>query len=152
MAFSITFLDEAIRDNEAEKARYGQIVIGTFHERFFAPLHYWAASDYEHHWKESLTRITGSGSVSCLITSMYDPEKPNFIFWWPMYRIEDQVFIQNHILFLNELLEPFNESDPCQSVRERRTVDEDGNRISEWSVSIDDIASFLSRIGPINHI
>lgn len=35
-------------------------------------------------------------------------------------------------------------SGPWNSIKGRETTDEDGNKISEWSVSVADLAAFLS--------
>ncbi len=104
---------------------------------------YWSADDYKRHWKQAIERILHSSDVSCLITSMIDPTTGNHIFWWPMYRENDTVFIQNHILFFDQLQSPFDERNPFSSVRGRQTINEDGNRISEWSVQIDELEEFL---------
>jgi hypothetical protein len=53
------------------------------------------------------------------------------------------VFIQNHILFFDQLQSPFDERNPFSSVRGRQTINEDGNRISEWSIPIDELEKFL---------
>ena len=147
MAFSINLLSEPFQDPESGVlVSYGSIEIGTFNERFLASLVYWRPNDYMHHWKEALTRIDSLADVSCLITSIVDPSTASHIFWWPMYREEDTVYIQHQILFFNNLSCPFNENDPFSSVPKRQLMDEDGNRISEWAVSIKEIEYFLKQI------
>lgn len=63
-----------------------------------------------------------------------------------MYRDQETVYVQHHILFFNKLSSPFNEKDPFSSVPQRRVVDEDGNQLSEWSVSVKEIETFLQGI------
>lgn len=148
MTFSIRLLLESVNDlKSSERACWGMIMIGSFQERFLVPLDYWTASDYEGHWKQAATRILQSSTSSCMVTSMYDPATANFIIWWPMYRVGDTVFIQNQILFLDSLSSPFNPNDPFSSIPERRTINEDGEEISEWSVLVKDLESFLQE-GP----
>lgn len=144
MAFSIRLLPEPTPEHESdEKVSWGEITIGPFRERFLSPLSYWSAADYERHWRQAAARIVQSPAPSCLITSMRDPAMANFIFWWVMYRAGDTVLVQNQILFLDNLSPPFDPDDPFSSISERRTVSEDGEEISEWSIPIKDVESFL---------
>ena len=146
MAFSISLIpDPAPNLDPGVAASLGVIQIGSFQERFTSSLIYWSADDYKRHWRQAVQRILHSFDASCLITSMVDPATGNHIFWWPMYRVNERVFIQNHVLFFDQLQSPFDERNPFSSVTERQTIDEDGNRISEWSVRIDDLEEFLKK-------
>ena len=140
MAFSIELLDDFASDL---KSRLGAITIGSYVERFVAATEYWDITRYRYHWHEAITRILQGSVKSALITSMYDPAVANFIYWWPMYRLGQIVQFQNHILFLNEL-EQFDPNDPFHFVPERITINDDGEKISEWSASIEDLERFLS--------
>jgi hypothetical protein len=142
MAFSIDLLEEPVP--EGESVRSGLITIGSYMECFVAPIGYWRVPQYRGHWEEAVTRIVEGSASSTLITSMYDPTLANFIYWWPMYRLDATVYFQNHIFFLNELETPFDPIDPFRFVPERTTINIDGEKISEWSVSITDLESFLS--------
>jgi contact-dependent growth inhibition (CDI) system CdiI-like immunity protein len=141
MAFSIDLVEEPASD--VESSRLGLITIGSYVERFVAPIDYWDVTHYRHHWQQALTRIVQGFSTSTLVTSMYDPAVANFIYWWPMYRLGHTVYFQNHILFLNELKTPFDPNDPFPFVPERKMFNVDGEKISEWSASIADLESFL---------
>lgn len=144
MAFSIRLLPDSVPDlDPGVIAGLGVIEIESFQERFIASLMYWSADDYRRHWRQAIERITQASAVSCLITSMLDPATASHIFWWPMYLVKNTVFIQNHILFFDKLLSPFDERNPFSFVPERRTIDEDGNKISEWAVQIGDLEEFL---------
>ena len=147
MAFSIRLLSDPVPNPEpCVRVSYGSIEIEAFNERFLTSLVYWSPDDYERHWKEALTRVVSSPDDSCLITSIVDPSAASHLFWWPMYREGDTVYIQNQILFFKNLPSPFNENDPFSSVPARQRMDEDGNRISEWAVSIKEIEAFLNQI------
>jgi len=145
MSFSIRFLPEPTGTEFGEEVQYGEIVIGTFHERFHASLSLWSDFKYKQSWYQGLRRILGTAMKSCLITSMYDPRKANFIIWWPLYRKDNLVYIQNQMLFLDQLYVPFDEKRPWLSVRNRNTTDEEGNKISEWSRNIADVGPFLDK-------
>ncbi|MFJ8932088.1 hypothetical protein ACIRLA_36515 [Streptomyces sp. NPDC102364] len=70
-----------------------------------------------------------------LVASITDPESSNFISCWPVYREGDLVYVQNSLIFLDELTEPFDPQAPWKSVEPRSEVDEGGNRISQWVTS-----------------
>jgi len=142
MAFSIELLHEP--GSDVESRTLGVITIGSYVERFFAATEYWDIPRYGYHWRQAITRIIQGSVRSALITSMYDPAVANFIYWWPMYRIGDTVKFQNHILFLNELKTPFDPTDPYRFVPERMIINNDGEKISEWSASMSDLERFLS--------
>ncbi|HKV34163.1 MAG TPA: hypothetical protein VJP89_07580 [Pyrinomonadaceae bacterium] len=142
MAFSIALLDEPASD--IESGRSGLITIGSYVERFVAPIGYWDVIHYRRHWRQAVTRTIQGSVTSALITSMYDPAVANFIYWWPMYRLDDTVYFQNHILFLNELETPFEPNDAFRFVPERVVINSDGEKISEWSAPITDLESYLN--------
>jgi hypothetical protein len=152
MAFSINLLPEPVLDvDPGVTASYGEIEIGSFRERFVASLMYWRANDYKSHWDKALERIVYQSDTSCLITSIVDPSVASHLFWWPMYRVNDVIYIQNQILFFEHRSSPFNERECFSYVSGHRTLDEDGSRISEWSVPVEDIESFLrsdKRVAP----
>ncbi|MFI9049632.1 hypothetical protein [Streptomyces sp. NPDC053427] len=133
--------------NERRVAPYetvGRITVGEFSEEFRMNLSYWGVPDYRRQWICALERLEdGPSAVSCLVSSITDPEDSNFIFCWPLYRSGGTVFVQNAIIFLDELREKFDPENPWLSVDPRCTVDEDGNRISEWSTGIDEVRFFL---------
>jgi hypothetical protein len=142
--FSIRLLPEPVSSTElVGKASWGLITIGSFQERFIASLDYWNAADYARHWKQAIRRIIQFSPSSCLITSMYDPVTANYVYWWTMYRINRTVFIQNQIFFLDKLSTPFNPNNPFTSIPERETVNEDGDEISEWSTTVEELEAFL---------
>lgn len=142
MGFSISFLSDPGPGLDAsEETRPGLIELGSFQERFVSSLSYWNVDDYQRHWTQAVMRIVGSSRTSCLITSMYDPAMANFIFWYPMYRVDNTVYVQNQILFLDSLSSPFDEHDPFSSVSERN-VSEYGQLISEWAIEVGEMESF----------
>jgi hypothetical protein len=148
MAFGIRFLSGPLVPPETEeRSAYGLITLGAFKERFISSLEYWDIGQYELHWKRAILRILQLESASCLITSLTDPRTANFIVWWPMYRIEEQVYVQNQILFLESLSKAFNENDPFGHLGPRKSVNADGEKLSEWSVPIKEVESFLRAIG-----
>jgi len=145
MSFAIRFVppEEAAWELEPHDVRYGLIVIGEFSEHFQVDLEFWRQEDYVRHWRHALERITSDDQISCLITSLGDPRTSMMVFWWPLYRTGDTIRVQNAIRSFDQLGGLFDSENPYPSVPPRRTVSEDGDPISEWSMSVDDVRKFL---------
>ena len=124
----------------------GQITLGSFAERFESPLGFWREEDYERHWRAAVSRIVAGAEKTALLTAMYDPALANFLTWWPMYREQEFVFVQNHLLFMAQLTTRFDIEAIDGFVPTRKTIDDDGEKISEWSVPLAEIAHFLGRL------
>jgi len=123
-----------------------EILIDKYSEKVEVPLQYWKRERYREQWRGAIARIASGHTTACLITAMYDPRAANFIMWWPMWRQGERVFIQNQILFMDKIRTAFNEMEPHRSIPARAVVDEDGAKVSEWSVDIKDILDCASRM------
>lgn len=135
-SFCIEFIPGEISTfSNGEKAKNARISIGSFNEVFSVPLSYWTEKEYEQQWIAGLDRIVLE-STSCFVTGMRDPENANFIFIWSMYREGEMVYFQNNILFLDELGEPFDESNIYRYIPSRETINDEGEKISEWSLQL----------------
>jgi len=146
MGFAIGFLQHGPVQTElvaGEQSERGRIVIEEFVEYFTSPMGYWMEADYRHQWREAIGRTVAGAARSCLMTAVYDPERANFMTWWPMYRERGVVYIQNHLLFLDQLTAPLDLRRPCQSVPARRTETDDGMPVSEWATAIEHLESWL---------
>jgi len=77
------------------------------------------------------------------MTSMTDPENSNFLTCWPMYREGEDVYVQNAIIFLDEIEGAFDPATPWDYVGPRHEIDEDGNKISEWTTSMGSLREFF---------
>jgi hypothetical protein len=133
-AISISISNSVIK-HEGDLVASGNLIIGEFFESFHASLSYWNRLDYLSQWRSGLERLLAGENRSVIISSMYNPRNANFINWWKMYLLGDTVYIQNQILFLDELTAPFNENDIYSSIPERETETEDGDKISEWQIN-----------------
>jgi CdiI N-terminal domain len=122
----------------------GRIIIGDFTETFRVPLGFWGESDYRRSWQLAFEVLKADpSSTSCLMTSMTDPTNSNFLGCWPMYRQGEVVYIQNAIIFLDEIEGPFDPAAPWRYVGPRNQIDEDGNTVSEWATSMDSLKEFF---------
>ncbi|MFM9695743.1 hypothetical protein [Streptomyces europaeiscabiei] len=126
----------------------GRVTVGGFSESFPMDLSFWTVGDYSRSWERALRELEASKySTSCLISSITDPETANFIFCWPIYREREDVYVQNSIIFLDGLEEQFNPQEPWCYVEARGLVDEDGNKVSEWSTTTSQVRRFRESIG-----
>ncbi|MGW1717507.1 hypothetical protein [Streptomyces sp. NPDC002156] len=126
----------------------GRVTVGDFSESFPMDLSFWTVGDYYRSWERALRELeTRKNSTSCLISSITDPEVANFIFCWPIYREGEDVYVQNSIIFLDDLEDRFNPQEPWRYVEARSLIDEDGNQISEWSTTISRVRRFRESIG-----
>lgn len=148
MAFAIRFLPESCQVIEHDSMEAtGEIVLGEFRELFIASLSFWTKAEYETHWREALNRMIKNVSPSSLITTMYDPAVANFIFWWPMYRQGDEIVVHNQMLLLMEFEERLDPNNPYSFIPEYESVNEDGQKVSEWKISVEEISKFLEQTG-----
>lgn len=126
----------------------GWIQIGDFAESFEMVFEFWSPQEYQRHWIEAIRRMVDGAEVGALVTSVTNPDTANFLFWWPMYREGNRIIFQNQILFLTELEQPFRLEEYVAFVPRRETINEDGDKISEWAVPLADLKGFL-RILPM---
>jgi hypothetical protein len=141
--FSIRF--ESLGD-QAVRAT-AKIEVGDFSENFPVDLRYWSAADYANSWRRALEVLAGSQtSTSCLVSSITDPSDSNFFSCWPMYRVGENVFVQNAVVFFDELDAPFDPQAPWRSVLPRDVENENGNRISEWQTTMRAVGNFLAQL------
>lgn len=138
--FSIAFTGF---DEEDPLVAIGKLRLGEDDEYFESVLGFWGAADYEQSWSDGLRRILAGKSTSCLATSVTNPSSANFVEVWPLYREGSDVYVQNSLIFLDQLSHEFDPDAPWESVAPRSVVDEDGQTISEWRVSLDDIREYL---------
>jgi hypothetical protein len=126
-----------------ELAARGRITLGEFSEEFVAPLIFWTPDDYRKQWHEAAERILNGSERSCFVAAMRKSPLDGVIFLWPAYRDGDVVYVQHKLLLPEFVKGSFDTSNPYAQVDERRTMSEEGEQISEWRVSVEDIARFL---------
>jgi len=138
--FSISFTGF---DEDDPLVALGELQLGEVHEYFQSVLGFWGLDDYTQSWATGLRRILAGAPISCLATSVTDPSSANFVEVWPLYREGTDVYVQNRFLFLDQLTREFDPKAPWESMDPRSVVNEDGQAISEWKVSLTDIGEFL---------
>lgn len=116
-----------------------QIKIGDFEEYFDLYPNWWRVEDYQRQWQEGLRRLEDHDR-SCFVVAVDDPACRRFVAWWPLYKVGNKVYVQNHIIIediYDEVIgdKPFTVETCYDFIPERgEPCDEDGNKISEWVV------------------
>lgn len=148
MAFEIRITDKPVPKSWdiSGRAAVGYIEIGDFSETIAIPLFDWSKEEYVKQWKSALQEILNGKSRTALITKFYDPTNSNYVECWPLYRGSDsEVFVHNHLIFLDELNEPFEISKLADYIGERE-ADINEEPASEWETSTKDLANWLSKL------
>jgi hypothetical protein len=127
------------------KAALGRIQIEDFQETFSTGLMFWSPQRYERHWVQSLQRLVDGSASTALVTSFVKPSAGGWLNWWVLYREDHAVYLQDEMLFFDDLKTPFVEHRPWESIRPRSTVTESGLPVSEWKTSLSSITECLQR-------
>lgn len=145
--FDISLTDELIAGlDPGETAVFGIISIGDFVENIYVGLTSWSRGQYEQQWRMAVARIVAGADRSPLIVSYVEPPLANSVMLWPIYRDGETVYIQNRLLFLDQLSEPFSADRPWDFLTDRKTISANGDRISEWTTNVDSLREFLRKI------
>jgi hypothetical protein len=144
--FALEFINEPLIDY-GEPAIRGRITLGDFWEEFTAPLVYWSQDDYRRQWSEAADSNVRGCERTCFVQAMRKSPGDGPIFLWTAYRSGDIVYVQQKLLVEQTLKAEFDPVDPYAQVDERMIISEVGWPISEWVISIADIALFLQRAG-----
>ncbi len=150
--FSIGFTDEPLEypfEDISIAAAPGLLVIGNTFEGFLANLAVWNKEAYEAHWLLELKSLFEGKPKATLIVSYDDPNFSHNIEIWPVYREGDKVCLQNRLLFYERLPANFDLTEISSYLGDHRTLNQWGQKLSEWSVSIRDVEVFLHRCGVI---
>ena len=145
MSFSIGFLNEPTSypyDDPTTPQARGVLILGEAKEYFGSSLYQWSKKDYEEQWRHALKTLLDGKNRAALITEYVSPESATHLEWWPMYVVGNEVFIQDHLLFYDQLPKSFSIPTAFSFLRDRRTTSEDGKKISEWVVAMPEVEEF----------
>jgi hypothetical protein len=143
--FSIGFADEPLDYpyDSSVPAAAGFLMLGEWREDFFANLSKWSKVDYERHWYRELQSLLDGRHKVALIVSFDDPQAANNMEIWKVYRDSKVVRFQNQLPWYDSLPSGFDPSRMSEYIDDRTDVNPEGNTISEWTVALADIRSFL---------
>jgi CdiI N-terminal domain len=149
--FRIGFTSEPLAKMDPnEDGCVGLLVLGEHEERFATHFGTWSEQQYVNQWRSALNRAL-DGKPAALITDMQTPAQSSHLVWWPMWRINEGVVFHNQLFFFAkhkvqgtrvdlELLYGF--------IRERRSRNDKGTPLSEWTVPVSDIEKFVTNVVP----
>ena len=129
----------------------GEVSIGSFREGFEASTHIWSCEDYQKHWCRQIRRAL-EGSNVCFITDWrvdYSIDEENVdedIMWgemWVLYWLSPTKAAFQNMLILSPV--PPDNPDAIDP-GERETVNEDGDQISEWYASRQEIEKWMASL------
>jgi contact-dependent growth inhibition (CDI) system CdiI-like immunity protein len=126
---------------------WGRITLGRFTEEFQAPLWDWAPGDYTTQWVEAAHRLTKGAPVAVFLTHMSHPQAAYHL-GWPAWRDGERVYVQERLFLREQLTGAFDPEYPEVHAGPRQEISEDGERISQWEVSMRDVIAFLERRRP----
>lgn len=131
--FSINFLD-----NIENNTIIGEVKIDEYIEEIEIDLSYWNKNDYKTQWRDAIDNLKKGEEKWALVTSMSDLKTANFITIWPMYRINETIYIQNQVLFLDDIKDDFSIKKINKFLDERDSDEE----VSEWKTTLGELTKW----------
>jgi hypothetical protein len=138
-------LETANRDLGTSHCR-GVIKIGNFEERFDCALDYWMPVQYQAQWNDAIDKLLQGHPRVALVSSITNPKTANFLFWWPIYSIDDSAHFQQQILFREDFPCAFDFDSLLESVPVYESIDDEGQKLSEWVTPLEDIRIWRASI------
>lgn len=135
----------------SEQSILAWITIGDFGESLIVRIDYWKREDYIKHWISAIDKIISSkaDTRTALITKMLNPTTLDDIYsleMWCLYKVEGCVYVQNRFLSKNELTKTFNPKNLEKYVPQRETHTEEGDEISEWTLTVGELKEFHDKL------
>ncbi len=123
---------------------WGRITLGGFRDEFQAPLFDWAPGDYTAQWLDAAERLVAGEPAAVFVTHMVHPTA-DYHMGWPAWRDGDRVLVQERLFLREQLDGPFDGEHPERHLGPRQDVSDEGLRISQWIVTLSDVAAFVDR-------
>ena len=141
--FDISFLGtEPELQEEGWYGLTGRVSIGEYRESFLASLEVWSREQYEAQWLEAAARLVAGEERSAFFTSAFQS-------WWAMWRqgalvhVHEELIVPQRFATLGPT--PDLTRAPYQLLGPYAAVGQDGEPISEWQFSLDDVREYLRR-------
>lgn len=127
-----------------EDETLGEIWLNGVRERFSVYIGHWDKDQYRAHWWLALQRVVNEKQPARLFTNMNHIDYAEYFRAWICYPEGDKVFVQEHMIFPDQMPPEFSHETPHLAIPPR-TIEEEGQKISEWEVSIQDLITFLDK-------
>ncbi len=119
-----------------------QITIGEYRETFCLNSPTWTPDDFEKQWHRAVKQLVCGGDAACLVT-WHTPEA--LARGWVLYRDASNVHVQE-MLFVDPKRRPrLTDDGAVVDIAARATTTEEGQPVSEWCTSTDELTAFLDR-------
>lgn len=128
---------------EIDGARFytGTITLDDLHENFLAAAWLWDSERYKSQWLKAARSLVDGADKTAFVTSFIHPDADHNVVW-PAWRIGPTVHIQNRLLLREHLPSVLDVDRIEHFIGDRRTVSDEGHVLSEWQVSLADIATY----------
>ena len=148
VSLDIRFTDSRAmcRDARGVYAR-GVVVVGELTEHFCAALDTLSKRDYMRPWRDALSSVARGAPRSALITCFGDRGGSIPGEWCPLYRLsEEEVGVRNALILRSVVGTHASIRGYPAHVPKREVAGDEGNRISEWYVTVRDLVSCAERL------
>jgi len=148
--FSCGFYGKRFK-SEGTTFRSGIITFDSLQEVFDAPLATWDEEAYETSWQHALQLLSKENcTASAIITRYIDLNIAPYVGWWPLYSFGENIRIREQMLFLDPIRETVTDENLFRFIPLYNTLMAEP-RPSEWSVSREDVMSFLHCLSVIKN-
>ena len=121
----------------------GSITLGQYSEQFLAAAWLWPRTRYEEQWRGAASALVQGAARSAFITSFSHPDAHHNVIW-PAWREGNRVHIQNRLLLREHLPAVLDPERIEEFVGERRVTSDEGEAISDWTVTLEEIRAFAA--------
>lgn len=124
----------------------GEIRLDDHKETFPLVTTYWSCDEYRCQWMEALSALTDDLVNSCLLITDVQPlSDSTAAFYWVLFRDQEVVYVQERFTRNREsmALMPATAVEKHIEPRFLSDSEEEQARISEWTVSFEDVLSFV---------
>ena len=145
--FDLQFISRPETDDEGRVYMRGAITLGDWREEFLAPLGPWTMADYTLAWLAAAERLV-AGAPRVGFLHHFAHLDAEYHFYWQAWREGQRVYFQEGLLLTEQLAAAFRPDSLDVHVKARTEVTQDGERVSQWQVDLEDIVAYVERRRP----
>ncbi|HRK56307.1 MAG TPA: hypothetical protein PLQ67_02145 [Burkholderiaceae bacterium] len=127
-----------------------KVIFGNEEEVFPLFSDCWSEKKFEAQWLDALTKLSSAkgNARTALVTEIYTPNVNQAIRWWLLYREGQDLWIREQLVTRDQFPENFDPMAAGNFVppRSKHDANNDGFVVSEWHVSMEDLAKFLASL------
>ncbi|VTR97012.1 hypothetical protein [Tuwongella immobilis] len=119
------------------------------YEKCSVPVGYWSRSDYVRHWIAALSHVIETRTPGALVTSIHDPAFAANLVAWVAYPLSDGVVKVQQRFLLHNVYVHDRTGIRHDMLPSRGGLSSDIEPVSEWTVSLDDLAEARTKLSRI---